>query len=236
MTSPPFRGRSHLTSEISEVADMTKLFLIRHGETKWNVDGRFQGQQNSELNSEGCAQGQLVAQVMSRTPLSAIYTSDLDRAAETASMIAAPHLLTPLLDCRLREACFGAWEGYTLPEINLRWPEDITAWRADSLHTRPPGGETLEQVQTRVVALLDEIVDCHPNDDIAIVAHGGSLRAIIVHALGANLSIFRRLRIDNCSITTITVFQREYSLQYLNDLCHLKQQVPRATWDEAGGR
>ena len=212
---------------------MTTLYLIRHGETVWNADGRFQGHQNTSLSDTGCDQARVVARALAGHHFDAMYTSDLARAVETAATIAAYHDLTPISDARLREAYFGEWEGLTLPEIALRWPEILATWKADSLHTRPPGGETLEQVQARVAALVSEIMTRNPDGTVAVVAHGGSLRAIVALALGADLSIFRRLRLDNCSISIVQMSDDRSSLVRLNDVCHLRQQ-PRASWDEAG--
>jgi len=213
---------------------MTTLYLIRHGETAWNAEGRFQGHRNTPLNEVGIQQAHHVARELAHYSLDAIFTSDLARAAQTAEIIAAHHAAPVIADRRLREAYFGEWEGLTLDEITTRWPDILAAWRQDSLHTRPPGGETLEQVQLRVVELLMELLSRYPDEHVAIVAHGGALRAIIAYALVADLSIFRRLRLDNCSITTITVRDGEFSLIQMNDICHLGLQIPRASWDEAG--
>ena len=213
---------------------MTTLYLIRHGETVWNADGRFQGQQNTPLNALGRAQADSAARALADIPFEAVYTSDLARAAETAEIIAAPHALAPLPDPRLREVHFGEWEGLAMPEVTTRWPEIVAAWRADSLRTRPPGGETLEQLQQRVVAALTDIVRAYPTGTLAVVGHGGSLRAIITHILNADLSIFRRLRLDNCSISIITVTDGQYTLRLFNDICHLGARAPHATLDETG--
>lgn len=213
---------------------MTTLYLIRHGETVWNADGRFQGHQNSPLNDSGRAQAALVARAVATYTFDAIYCSDLDRAADTAAAIAHFHALTPVPDTRLREAHFGAWEGCTMPQVTERWPDLVAAWRQDSLHTRPPGGETLEQVQDRVSECLDDLVARFPHGQIAVVAHGGSLRAIIALALAADLSIFRHLRLDNCSISTVQICDGQYSLRCMNDICHLTTHTRHASWDEAG--
>lgn len=213
---------------------MTTLYLIRHGETSWNADGRFQGHRNTPLNDTGIAQARMVARELATYRIDVLYTSDLARAAQTAELIAAEHTAPLIADVRLREAFFGEWEGLTLPEINERWPEILTAWKEDSLRTRPPGGETLEQVQARVVEAVREMVDRHPNAHVAIVGHGGSLRAVIALALAADLSIFRRLRLDNCSVSTLTVRDGQYALTQMNDICHLDTRAPRASWDEAG--
>lgn len=211
---------------------MTMLYLIRHGETVWNAEGRFQGHKNSALNALGRTQAMAVAQAMADYPFAAIYTSDLDRAAETARIIAAPHHLTPIGDPRLREACFGEWEGFTLPEISERWPDTVAAWHKDSLHTRPPGGETLEQVHGRVAEILAEITARYPDDEVAVVGHGGSLKAMITLTLGATYTTFRRIRLDNCSISILRAGEERCSLIRSNDICHLKGELPHATWDE----
>jgi alpha-ribazole phosphatase len=213
---------------------MTRITLIRHGETLWNADGRFQGQQDIPLNETGRAQARITAEACTPLPFTAIYTSDLSRAWETAELIAAPHHLTPIRDARLREASFGEWEGCSLPEIAARWPEIVAAWRLDSLRTRPPGGETLEAVQARVADLLTVLVERHPDEEIAVVAHGGSVRAMIVQALGGDLTIFRRMRLDNCAVSVICGDGSDYALVSLNDTCHLGTAHPRPTWDEAG--
>jgi broad specificity phosphatase PhoE len=213
---------------------MLTLFLIRHGETSWNADGRFQGHRNTPLSEHGLAQAHQLAQALAPVRFDALYTSDLARAALTADAIATIQGLTPVHDLRLREAFFGEWEGLTLPEVTERWPEVIAAWREDSLRTRPPGGETLEQVQQRVAALVDEVIAQYTAGTVAMVGHGGSVRAVIATALGADLSIFRRLRLDNCSISLVTVRDGHMALTRMNDICHLNQETPRATWDEAG--
>lgn len=200
---------------------MTRITLVRHGETCWNADGRFQGQQDIALNDTGRQQARRTAAALATEPFAACYTSDLQRAWETAEILAAPHGLTPVRDPRLREASFGAWEGCVLAEIATRWPEALAAWRADSLRTRPPGGETLEAVQTRVAAALHELLARHADESVLLVGHGGSARAIIVEALGTTLEIYRRLHLDNCSVSVIQANEYGYRLYTLNDTCHL---------------
>lgn len=213
---------------------MTTLYLVRHGETAWNVGGRFQGQQNTPLSKVGRAQADAVARALADRHFAALYTSDLARSVETAAIIAAPHGMTPIPDARLREAHFGEWEGLSITEVTERWPEVVAAWRADSLRTRPPGGETLEGVQRRVVEFTEAVIRQYSAGGLCIVGHGGSLRAIVTHALGDNMTIFRRLRLDNCSISIVNVRDGQISLMLFNDICHLGPQIPHATWDESG--
>jgi len=205
---------------------MTTLMLIRHGETAWNADGRFQGQCDTPLNATGRAQAAQAARALAHHQFDNIYTSDLARAAETARIIAAPHGMQPIADTRLREAFFGDWEGLTAAEIDARWPDILAAWRADALRTRPTGGETLEQVQARMLDFLQDALTRHPEGNVGIIGHGGSLRAIIAHALGIDLTVFRHIRLDNCSISVATLTETRSVLVRLNDICHL-DDAPR---------
>jgi len=201
------------------------LYLVRHGETEWNADRRFQGQRDTPLSEKGRMQAGIVARALAERQFSALYSSDLSRAAETAEIIADPHGLSPLHDIRLRELSFGEWEGLSLLEVTERWPEMAAAWRADSLRTRPPGGETPEGIRQRVAVFIDEIIMRHPDDhSVCIVGHGGSLRALVAHVLSADLSIYRALHLDNCSISIIRISEGKPSLLLLNDVCHLTRQ------------
>jgi len=202
------------------------LYLIRHGETAWNADGRFQGQTDTLLNDIGRAQAGVVARIMDDWHVDAVYSSDLARAAETAEIIAATHGLIPIPDVRLREISFGEWEGLSLAEATERWPDIVASWRADSLHTRPPGGETQEAVRQRVVEFTAEIVRQHPEGSICVVGHGGSLRMLVAQILGTDPTIYRRLRLDNCSISVVRFYEEKASLLLLNDICHLGQRIP----------
>jgi len=202
---------------------MTTLYLIRHGETVWNAERRIQGHQNSALNVLGHAQAHAAATALAMQSLAAVYTSDLGRAEETARIIAAPHHLSSIADPRLREVYFGAWEGYTIDEISGRWPDLYAAWRNNALETRPPDGETLEQIQLRVEAFVNDIVPQYPDHQIAIVGHGGSLRAIVAMALSADLAIFRHFHIDHGAISVVQWHDGRSSLLRLNEDCHLRR-------------
>jgi len=203
---------------------MTTLYLIRHGETQWNVEGRIQGHSNCPLNANGYAQARRVAQLMANFSLQAIYTSDLDRAIETAAVIADCHPpLTPRSDARLREVFFGEWEGLTAEQVTAGWPREAAAWRADSLRHRPPGGETLETVQIRVSQAIANIITEYPRGEVAIVGHSGSLRAVVAYALTATPSVSRHFIFDNCSLSTIEHSNDRFSLVGINDHCHLNR-------------
>lgn len=207
---------------------MTVLYLVRHGETEWNTDGRFQGQRDTPLSETGRDQARRTARALAGRHFDAVYTSDLARAADTAACIAALHDLAPIPDARLREVFFGEWEGLSLAEVTERWPEIVAAWRADSLRTRPPGAETVQQMLERVSAFMDAVCRRYPDGELCIVGHGGSLRGLLVHALGGDPALYRRLRLDNCSISIIRAVEDRWSLLLLNDTCHLNASLDRA--------
>ena len=160
---------------------MTRLVLIRHGETDWNAEGRYQGQSNIPLNANGKAQAQALAQRLSGEKFDAIYTSDLARAAQTAEAVAAATGAPIHREPRLREIDQGEWEGLLLADIEARYAEEFRRRRLDPLGTHPPGGETVGQVRERVLDVLHEIQRTYPNGSVALVSHGLAIALVKVH-------------------------------------------------------
>lgn len=214
---------------------MTTLYLLRHGETSFNAENRFQGHLDIPLNETGLTQAQLLGEALADINFSAIYTSDLSRALQTAQQVAAHQQTAIFAVRRLREAALGDWEGYSGEEVAEKWPQELAAWRKDSLHNRPPGGETLQQVQARAIDLTNELVAKHPKERIALVGHGGSIRAIIAFVLQAELNIFPHLRLDNCSISIVQITPERSILFGLNDFSHLNKPEMKNTSVDSGG-
>src|SRR5947209_9607942 len=131
----------------------TQLVLVRHGETEWNRDQRVQGHLDVALSERGIEQAQRLARWLTGEPIDALYSSDLQRARVTAEILAGGRLPVRL-EPRLREGRFGVFEGLTAAEITSAYPEEYRAWREDAVRHRPPGGETLEDLQLRCVAAL----------------------------------------------------------------------------------
>ncbi len=150
---------------------MTSLYLIRHGETPWNVEGRYQGQLDPPLNKNGRRQAQTTARQLASVGFKVIYSSDLARARQTAEALAEKIGLPVQLDSRLREISQGQWQGVLIDDIRARWPQEIYGWEHNPWQHHPPGGETLQQVQTRLFAAVDEIVVRHPQESVAIFSH-----------------------------------------------------------------
>jgi probable phosphoglycerate mutase len=160
---------------------MTCLILIRHGETDWNAEGRYQGQVDIPLNAKGREQAAQIAHALSGANLAAIYTSDLARASETAKALAQAADLQVRVDPRLREINQGRWEGRLFDEIRAQFPEELKRRRKNPLAFGPPGGETVQQVRERVLGALADIVRRHPAQNVAIVSHGLALAIVRAH-------------------------------------------------------
>ena len=187
---------------------MTTLLLVRHGETDWNASGRWQGHTDIAMNERGREQARKLAdELASGAHIAAIYTSDLGRARETATIIGERLGVPVVSDPRLREIFFGHWEGLTTPEIEERYPEEVAAWRADDGSNRFGGGETYVEMGERVVAALAEIAARHPDGAVVVVLHGGPIRSVLAHAAGITYGEQRKRQahLQNCGIVRVGV-------------------------------
>lgn len=195
------------------------LTLIRHGETDWNAERRFQGHRDPPLNTEGRLQAAALGETLARQAVGAIYCSDLKRAAETASAIATHHELTLTTDPRLRELSFGEWEGLTHDQIQEGDGERYRRWQEDWTNRGPPGGEHLSDLAARISAFCEDL----PTDqNVLIVAHGGSLRVLLCELLELPTQNYWRFRLSNASVSEIAVYPSGAVVQRWNDTAHLK--------------
>ena len=180
---------------------MTTILLARHGETDWNRDNRFQGHADPPLNAAGREQARALAAALAAEPLTAVYTSPLRRAAETAEMVAAGHGLPAHADEALREIDVGSWEGLTRADLEQRYPEQFRRWLLE--HEQGwEDGETYEEMGRRVVPALLALAGRHEGERILAVTHGGPIRAAIAAAEGISHAEARRRGpvIGNCFV------------------------------------
>jgi alpha-ribazole phosphatase len=184
---------------------MTRLILIRHGETEWNVEGRWQGHADVPLNARGRAQAEEVAQSLARTKVDAIYVSDLKRTMETAGPLARSQGLEVQVDTRLREIDQGEWQGLLIDEIQTRYAEEFRRRRENPLDVAPPGGETALQVRERVLAAIQDILSLHPEQTVAIVSHGFALAVIHAYFKGVPIAEVWELVPENGEIQELEV-------------------------------
>ena len=193
---------------------MPIVLLIRHGETEWNRSGRVMGDQPIPLNPTGEAQAHTCAGVLSRTPISAIYTSPVLRAAQTAEILRGPQEIPLHQVPGLSEIGVGNW-------INRYWHEfaDDQAkreWYTRPDRARPSGGETLREVQQRAVAAVEQALATTHDAPIVFVSHGDVIRAIIAHYLQLDLAIIRQARIDHVAVSGLDLTGAAAQLLFLN--------------------
>jgi probable phosphoglycerate mutase len=184
---------------------MTKLYLIRHGETDWNLEGRWQGQADVPLNANGEIQAQQIAASLVDNPLAAIISSDLLRARQTARAIADLKRLPVHLDRRLREIHQGRWQGLLVSEIQARYAREFEQRHADPLRIAPPGGETAYQVRQRALEAIRDILDQYPHAEVALVSHGFTLAIIRTHFLELPFEQVWDLVPPNASVNTLVI-------------------------------
>ncbi|GAB4452138.1 MAG: alpha-ribazole phosphatase [Anaerolineales bacterium] len=163
---------------------MTRLCLVRHGQTDWNLEGRYQGQSDVPLNENGRAQAKALAAQLKSFTFAAIYSSDLTRARETAQAIANELGLPVQIEARLREINQGEWEGVLVEDIKARYAEIWSQRTTDPASVRPPGGETVGEVAERVYAALDDIARRYPRENVLVVSHGLSIATAICRVRG----------------------------------------------------
>lgn len=198
-----------------------KLLLARHGQTDWNATQRFQGQSDLPLNETGRQQAIALGKRLLHQPIDSLYASDLQRARETARILAAHHACEIYTDPRLRETSFGDWEGLTYNEIKQNDPAALAAWEADLYKTAPPNGETLEQLAARVQSALDDIRAKHTDQTILLVAHGGPLQVLLCLVLNLSPSMYWQFHLSPASLSEIAFYPAGAILNLLNDTCHL---------------
>lgn len=180
---------------------MTRLYIVRHGETDWNREGRVQGHTDTPLNATGRAQARALRRRLLSVTFDAAYASDLSRAYETAAIIIGDGAISVLPRRDLRERHCGRWEGRIFDEIAQSEPANLEAWRNRTGDGGPPGGESESALEGRVLAALEAIVAAHPEQSVLIATHGGPVRAV----LGGWLAQQGQIPVHNCEAFLIAV-------------------------------
>lgn len=179
-----------------------RLLLIRHGEVLSNRELRYVGLRDEPLADSGVEQAERLATALAPLPVQAVYSSPLSRARETGRRIATARDVPLRLEPRLREQSFGEWEGLSRAEVLAKDAERLLHWEAD-LGTSPPGGDSLESVQTRMLELVEDLAREHRGEWIALVSHVGPIKALLCAALGAPLATARRMFLDPGTLSVI---------------------------------
>ncbi|MBI2908072.1 MAG: histidine phosphatase family protein [Chloroflexi bacterium] len=205
---------------------MTRVILVRHGQTKWNFPGeeRFRGSgADLELDETGIRQAQAAGRsIAARWRISAIYASPLKRALATAHIIGKAVGAEPIVQSGLIDINYGEWQGFTLQEVREgKHGPSGPLWFESPDEVQIPGGESLGVVRERAVRALEETMTRHRDVNIALVSHQAVCRLVLCHALGLDNSAFWRLGQSVCAINVIEERSRHLVVTLLNDICHL---------------
>lgn len=200
---------------------MVRIILIRHGETNWNLQGRYQGQEDTRLSEKGFAQAGLLAQGLKNVHLDLCISSPLKRSFLTCKACADLHHLQVHSDKRLTEINHGAWEGELACEIQAQYPEEFKTWHTEPHKVQMPGGENLEDVRRRARAAFDEYAEKYEGQTILVAAHDAVNKVIICDLLGLDMSHFWHIKQDNACINVLEYNEGVWRAVLLNSTTHL---------------
>ena len=199
-----------------------RIVLVRHGETDWNRARRFQGRHGPGLNKMGRAQAEALAFTLREEPLQAIHSSPLARAMETAKAINRYHQVSLEQSSGLMEMDLGDFEGLQLEDLTREHPDFFKQWSEDPASVRMPNGETLQDVQERAWAVVEEIVRACSGGSVLLCAHNFVNLTILCKILGLGPTHFRGFRQALGAMNIIERNRGRYSLACINDTCHLR--------------
>ena len=201
---------------------MTKIILVRHGQTEWNRVERFRGRVDIPLNEAGLRQAKITGERIKKNwkPV-AIYTSPLKRAIQTAQQIAQPLGLEIKPAEGLIDINYGKWQGLTPQTARTLWPELVANWYDHPESVQIPDGESLKQVRDRAMAALIEICKSHADEQIVLVSHTVINRLILLGVLDLGNERFWHLHQEPCAINLIELSEKGFTLVFMNDTCHL---------------
>jgi broad specificity phosphatase PhoE len=201
---------------------LTRVVLVRHGETEWNREDRFRGRIDVDLNETGRSQAEACARrIAARWKPAAVYSSPLSRALHTAEPIARHcGLAVKTLDA-VADLDYGQWHGLTPAEARIRWPDAIDAWFQKPGSSKPPAGESLLSLQKRAVSALHSLRPHHGDATVVVVAHDIVNRVLLLAAFDAGLAAVFRIGQATSAINVIDVAESGLRPVVVNDTCHL---------------
>lgn len=209
---------------------MPKIILVRHGQTDYNLQRRYQGSVDIPLNATGISQAEALRPRLAKIKLDAAYCSDLTRTRQTAALILEKHPSglaakpTPLI----REISGGLFEGLTYEQMQSQFPEDLPKWEADRYNYRAPQGENLQAVEIRLREFLDIVAkeQIGENRNVLVVAHGGIVSTLMCLLMQMKLNNLWQWRVDTCSLTVADLYPEGAILSLFNDTAHLNPGLP----------
>lgn len=206
-------------------ATLTRIYLVRHGQTAWNAEGRWQGTLDIPLDEVGFRQAQALAEHLKERPITAIYSSELGRAYATAEPLAKAKGIDIQTDVRLRELHFGIFQGLTRDEIRTKYPTEVRQFYANYLDFVVPEGESRGEMQARAYEMWQDVVRRHPNSEVVVMSHGGPVRLLLMKLFPEQHERMLKGPLPNVSLTTITVEEGIPRLEGLAETSHLEHIV-----------
>ena len=197
------------------------IYIVRHGQTEWNLLGKTQGHGNSDLTPKGIEQAELLADSMTKYPIDYIYSSDLGRAYQTAEIIGNKLNIEVERTEALREMNFGTWEGRIIKDIIEEDPELYKMWRNEPHLAKIPQGETLSQIKERTDAFIKEINEKYDGKHIVLVTHSLCARIMLLSFLDSDVKNIYRINQANTALNLIEL--RDYGpvVMKMNDTTHI---------------
>jgi len=202
----------------------TTVFLVRHGQTRSNVTGFYMGWSNEDLDEVGYSQARRLSSRLASLPIASVYGSPLQRARSTALILAEPHDLEVEVLDDLTEIRLGDWQGLHMDEIKQRWPELWQQSRVDPSELTMPNGESVQQVTERAIRVFQTLAAANQGKHTIIVTHDIIVRVLVAHVLRVSNSIYRRIEINNASLSVVRIDDGNARLITLNDTSHLGAQ------------
>jgi 2,3-bisphosphoglycerate-dependent phosphoglycerate mutase len=199
----------------------TQLIIVRHGQTEWNIKGIRQGNLDSRLTEKGMAQAKALAQRLTREHFTALYSSDLGRAVQTAEEVASVTGHEIITDPRLRERHLGIFQGLSGEEIKQKHPEEYKLHRSLGPDYVIPGGESVKQQVARNIAYLNEIGSKHLGETIVVVTHGGVISGLFRHTFSIPFNAPRRFEFTNAGLNIFVYEEGNWFLLTWGDVSHL---------------
>jgi broad specificity phosphatase PhoE len=200
----------------------TRLTIVRHGETEWNVAMRLQGKQDSPLTKLGRKQAEHAAKALRQRQFNVLFCSDQGRAVETAKIIIVYHNLELNLNVNLRERNFGIMEGLTRDEVAIKYPEVHEGYMKRKSHFQVPEGESLVQLYSRVTSELQSIAEKWEGKNILVISHGGVLDCAMRMVFGISLDTRRNFSIFNASLNTFLYKNNQWDLEEWGNIEHFR--------------
>ena len=200
----------------------TEIILIRHGETEWNLTGRWQGHADSALSVRGISQAQALGERMKGEDVDVVYASDLERALHTSRLVGGPSGWQARSMPALRERDLGVLEGLTTDEMKETQPDVYQSFMEGGPDYQPPGGESFRQFFDRCSRAIDSLANEHSGQKVVAVTHGGVLGAVFRKVLKISLEAERNFLLLNCSINRIQKSQTNWNLVSWGDIAHLQ--------------